>query len=225
MASKLTPELIGALSTATVGIGSLALSYIKWILPWIRRNREEADKQQLIDGLSRLRIAFVTMESLLQIPGVGRVILFAAHNSGGVPKIGSPFYTSAIHWAVSTAPKESLADYRMIPLDGHYTKLLHELQEQDSKVIVTTDLPPCILKDYYEAEQVSSALLVFVGIREARFLYVSISKFKGALFEKPEITRIIRRVRQIRMALLSDNISTVEIDSTDSDLHAENHEN
>lgn len=226
MANRSNPELIATVSTAVVGIGSLVLSYIKWVVPWFSDRKRESEKQLLIDGLARLRVAFVSMESLLQFPDVGRVILFAAHDSGGLPRIGSPFYTSAIHWAVSFAKRESLADYKMIPLDGHYIQVLLDLKEKDHRVIVTADLPPCLLKDYYEVEDVSSSLLVFIGIREARFLYVSISKFHGASFSREEITRSIRRVRSIRTALLTEgHLGQTEIISdTDLDLDT-THEN
>jgi len=135
-----------------------------------------------------------------------RVIVFAGHDSGEIPAVGSPYYISSIYWKVKHDPKfhpgedveeldeniySVIKDYREISADLHYINMLLDIQYEGVVRIHTKDLPEdCIMKTYYTMEGVTDAVLIYLGYSKNNLNYMSVSTFKKAGFTDDDVARI-----------------------------------
>lgn len=120
----LTEETLNSIAKIVGGAAALAAacaSFGKWIAPWAARRMMVNDVHR---GIRLLNTLHETMESAIEVGAAHRIIIFSAHNSGGLPRPGAPFYASAIHWAVDRQwarnagfTDEKLRDYSHLELD------------------------------------------------------------------------------------------------------------
>ena len=123
-------------------------------------------------------------------------IMFAAHNSGGLPRIGSPLYASALHWVVKTEHRVKLQGYDRVSVDAFYVQMLLELYARGYYRFTPSSHKPCQLKDIYDLEGVTDSVLFFIGIRDNQFLYISFAKYDGAFTER-DVTHLSLEVSHI----------------------------
>lgn len=168
-----------AIILALIGNAAVFFAFIQWLLPWWTQKRRSA----VALGLQRVSEMYRTMTASLE-RGVDRCILFAAHNSGGLPRIGAPLYATALHWVIRTKDNRVLQRYDRVGVDAFYVQMLLELYARGYYRFTTAAHKPCQLRDIYEMEGVTDSALFYIGIRDNQFLYISFSKYEGAFTEK-----------------------------------------
>lgn len=171
---------IGAVAASAASV----LAFVRWLLPWAA-SRKQSD---VADGLRRLSQTYRAMSDMREC-GAQRVILWAAHNGGGVPRVGSPFYASAIHANVDRKFKHIVQEYQQVSVDADYIEMLLGIYANGRHRFITEQSEPCLLRDLYKAEGVVDSALYYIGIRENQFLYLSVAKYDG-LFNAGELARI-----------------------------------
>jgi len=200
------PEVPEVISIVIPSVLAAILAFIKWYLPWRRKSQSKTIERKSIKQLRSIQKIYSIMGEQIDETSAERVIVFAGHDSGEIPAVGSPYYISSIYWKVRHDPKfhpgkdveeldentyNVIKDYREISADLHYINLLLDIQETGMERIHTKNLPEdCILKTYYTMEGVTDAVLIFLGYSKNNLNYMSVSTFKKTGFTKDDIARI-----------------------------------
>lgn len=172
------------LDVALAGGGFVALlKFIQWCL---EKALSRKKKTTVLEGINSLYRVYAAMEKSLGGPAggaeCGRVLLLSAHNSGGIPSPAVPFYTSAIHWAISAVKhRQAISGYSNIKVDGAYIKMLLEMQRDGMFHFDMAKNEGSMLHDFYSAEGVKDSYLFFVGVVGGQFVYLSFASFDGIL--------------------------------------------
>ena len=176
-----TEKLLAGIASilAVIGAG------IKWYLPYRQSTRQ---KQSMVQGLKTLHAVYSAMERL-QDHGATRVIVFGGHNSGGIPRPGSPFYCTALHWIVSDAYVDRVGDYTELQVDAHYIGMLVELEKTGTYRFDMAGENGSMLKKYYTAEGILDSFLFYLACMDNTFLYMSVCSHTRK-FTDNEITMI-----------------------------------
>ena len=178
------------LDVALAGGGFVALlKFIQWCLEKLISRKK---KTTVLEGIKSLYRVYAAMEKSLGTRGgeaeCGRVLLLSAHNSGGIPSPAVPFYTSAIHWAISAVKhRNAISGYTNIKVDGPYIKMLLEMQRDGMFHFDMTKNEGSMLHDFYTAEGVKDSYLFFVNVIGGQFVYMSFASFDG-IFTRDQVT-------------------------------------
>jgi hypothetical protein len=174
-------KIIGGTSALIAAICGAA----KYLLPWATKRIMVKDVHR---GIIMLNALHEAMESAIESGAAHRVIIFSAHNSGGIPRPGCPFYSSAIHWAIDRQwarhqgfSEEKLSDYKHLELDHAYVSMLTTMLSANEYHFITEKEPAGLLKSVYEKTGVSDSLLVYLGVHEKRMIYASFARYGGNL--------------------------------------------
>jgi hypothetical protein len=160
-----------------------------------RRHRD------VIEGIRSLQRVYTIMLEMQAI-GASRVVLFAGHNSGGLPRPGAGFWSSAVHWVAQPySDTTRFEHYNNVPVDAEYVRLLLEAHQVGYVHVVTERMPPCVLRSYYEAEGVTEAVVVNIGVTEKKLLYLTAAKYDGH-FTPAQVTQIVLKARPISVEIL-----------------------
>lgn len=174
---------IGGIVAAIVGAGGF------WqTMRWFAERRDKKKETSLVKGIESLHRVYSAIAGIQEI-GAHRVILWAGHNSGGIPRPNSPFYASALHWAIDRKFQGRMGDYQNLQVDLDYITMLLALQREGHVRVYPAKMTTCMLKDCYAAEGVSDSVLLFLGVVENKFLYLSAAKYEGE-FSDLDIVRI-----------------------------------
>lgn len=184
-----------AVSTVMASI----FAFFKWLLPFLREWDQRRRDRQTLTGFSRYQQLYSALNAI-EDAGVPRSIVFAGHNSGGIPKPGSPFYVSALHWNIAGGDSSTPTKYTHLPVDTGYVSMLVEAMNNGSTRFTTADMPPCQLKDIYSAEGVSDSLVVYLGTRDKKLYYMSAAVLEGELTDD-QATEIRLQANVIRNIL------------------------
>ena len=189
-----------AVIAALIGSIGVVLSFLKWYLPWRKKQKIQKTTIQQMRSIQKV---YELMSEQLNNTNAERVVIFAGHNSGNTPKVGTPYYTSAIYWKLShktdcedTNKRKDrdfgidISDYKEIKVDGHYIDMLLTAYDRKHMLIETKEMPECQLKGYYEAESVVESLVVFLGFVGCNFIYMSIATLREEGFTKCDLTNI-----------------------------------
>lgn len=173
------PEVV----VAAIGLAGVVASSIGTLVvkDWLSRVRRPAKEQrQVMQGLQQMHRIYSLMGEMIDECDADRVILFAGHNSGGLPRAHSPYWTTALHWATRDKDRASmLKDYQNITVDAEYIRMLLLAESQGFVELVPEDMPRCQLRDYLLAEGVRFAVTYHLGIREHKLLYLSAVSYEG----------------------------------------------
>ncbi len=176
-------SIVGAVATLV----SILFAYLKWYLPWRhkakekgRRKRETAAQETVMQGMARLNDAYSAMYGIVSATKASRVILFAGHNSGGIPNAGNPFYLSAVHWFFVADHRAKFVGYKNLAVDGHLVKALIDLRTDLLQSYVVAQMEACQLKDYLRLEGVEHCVLCYVGVFDRQFLFLSIANYDAS---------------------------------------------
>ena len=178
-------------------IGSIGLFFIS---KWHEYRKAKIKEYSVIDGMMRTHLTYSTIEDVVRLTSADRAILFAGHNSGGIPRPSSPFWATALYWHGKDADKsESLfSDYKNLPADAEYIKMLLDCERSGHVLINVHTMSDSMLRRYYESEGVQHCAVFFIGIVENKFLYLSIAKYNDVPFSNIEITRMLLKVGIIK---------------------------
>jgi hypothetical protein len=176
---------------SSVVVGMLKLA--EKLLPLLIAKKRSWD---VVRGLEDLRKMYDSMEAALD-HGAHRVMFLSAHNSGGLPKPGQPFYSSAVHWVAVREYRAKVENYREIELDAPYITMLNHLAQQGSYHFKMSENKDSLLHGFYEAEGVTDSILVYIGIVGVKMLYMSFARYSGE-FTNNEVTALKLRANEVR---------------------------
>lgn len=185
-------EAIKALTTSGI-ILALFKSLAKAVPSWFERRRQET----FVRSVAKIRSVYCVMESAVEKDGAERVLLLAAHNSGGIPTVGTPFYTSAIYWVTGKASNRALVSYKNITVDGAYIAMLLESRAKGSYHFKMDENDGTQLKEFYQAEGVTDSLICYLGILENQFMYMSFATY-GEPFAANQLTSFKIRAAEVK---------------------------
>lgn len=195
MLSFLTNEhitLIISFFISLIGAGA----FWEFVKSLVEKRKE---KIGMINGLETLHEVYDVMQEMIKL-GAERVVLFAGHNQGGIPRPTCGFWVTALHGTIknNNPQKIDYTDFKNIKVDLHYIEMLLDIQNRGHILIKTKDMPSCSLKDIYESENISEAIIMFLGIKEKKFIYVSAAKFQKNHFSREEITKIVLKGERLK---------------------------
>lgn len=163
---------------------------------WLENNKKKKRDFQLAEGLKKISQIYKRMEEMEKY-GAERVVLFAGHNAGGIPRLTCGFWVSSIFSHIMSKYSDRSKEYNNIPVDSTYVGMLLEAQTKPYVRYIREEMDPCQLKKYYESEGVDDSIIIFLGIHENKFMYMSIAKYDGH-FKDTEVTNILLEAQNIK---------------------------
>lgn len=170
-------QTLGLLAGIAAAIKGLAIA-APGLFESIRAILQSLHQKSVARNLKALHNIYVSMERA-EDAGSTRTIIFGAHNGGGKPRPGSPFYTSALHWHVPDSKFERASTYQNVSVDAAYVNMLLEIQRTGSLRFDVGTMERGLLQRYYEAEGVCDAVIVFLTTRDNTMFYMSFCRFEG----------------------------------------------
>lgn len=195
-------QTLGILAGIAAAIKGLAVA-APGIFDSIRGILQSLHQKSVARNIKALHSIYESMEGA-EDAGSTRTIIFGAHNGGGKPRPGSPFYTSALHWHhVPDSKFERARAYQNVSVDAAYVNMLLEIQRVGYLRFAVDTMDGGLLRRYYEADGVCDALVVFLAYCDNTIFYMSFCRFEGK-FTDNQITDL---------NLIAHSIAT-EIEST-----------
>lgn len=182
------------LGSIAAGVSVAAGTTAKWLWPiardWLadRRERKQDEKteREVVGGLRSLHAIYFAMERI-ESHGADRIVIFGGHNSGGVPRAGSPFYCSALHWHIAADYIDCIADYTEITVDSRYIAMLIHCERHGSYRFDPVAEEDGMLKRFYSAEGITDSVVFYLACHQNTFLYLSCCTHRGK-FSDEQIT-------------------------------------
>ena len=185
-------QILAAVLTGMVTTGA----FWHFLENFLSTRKKIKEKLQLEDGLRKISNIYKRMEKMEDL-GAQRVILFAGHNNGGIPRLTCGFWVSSIFSHVSEEHSDKIREYNNIPVDSTYVTTLIEAQGKAYKRYKVSEMPISQLKKYYESEGVKDSIIVFLGIHEHKFMYMSMANYDRE-FTSKEVTALVLEAHNIR---------------------------
>lgn len=192
-------RLIQATVEAIIASGALVAIFrsLSRYIPALLAGRK---RRTMVSSIERIHHTRSIMDEIIDEGEAQRVMLLAAHNSGGIPRIGSPFYASCIHGAVIKEREDNLPVYKNVSVDLAYIQMLLNLLRDGHYHFVVEENQNTMLGSFYQSEGVKDSVLTFLGTEDNQILYVSFAHFERK-FTAEERTRLILRGYEIKEAL------------------------
>lgn len=119
-----------------------------------------------------------TMHKLLETTDIERILIFKAHNGGGVIKPNTPLFISVIYEDYCD-PFGSVKElYQRLAIDEEYMRMLAILSVQRSIKLTPTSMTTGLLKDIYEGEGIKYAEKYYLGHDKKNIFYCSLGTSK-----------------------------------------------
>lgn len=195
------PALIAVIAAVGTVLAAWGAQLIK---SWFSARSRKKDAQSVLEGLERSQASYSILSSMRTETSASRVLLLAGHNGGGYPRPDAPFYTSVLFWSIDDSAQESLKvmpQYKQLPVDADYIKMLLDSEKNGPVIIDVERMPPCQLKRYYQTEGVKHSLVLFLAIKDRKFLYCSVSKHEEEPFTEVEITSVELKAETLKKLL------------------------
>lgn len=104
-----------------------------------------------------------------------RVLLLSTANGGGLPNPSGPLYITAIDEAPDSDMPSVLERIQGVRTDKHYEKLIMQLIDNGFVEVKTSELPDCVLRDYYLSDGIEYAIVFAVAPLSDKFVYLSVA--------------------------------------------------
>ncbi len=175
-------EVIIAVSAGLIAlIGAIVVGFRSVVMAYFDRWVEKIKRQRYTHGLNRLAEFLYAFDELCALKSVERYMLLEGKDSGGLPEPGKPYTVRCLRGQskVPEKPNPFILYSFDILVDSHYCELLKRIVQDGQITLNSKEMPDGLLKGYYEAEGVSQAVICYVGIVEARLIFVSLAKYQG----------------------------------------------
>jgi len=167
-------KVAGGVIVAICGLLTIIIKSGAW-----REIRLRKRSMDFVKGMESLQRIYTVMARIQQ-DFASRVIIFSGHDAGGLPRVGSGFWVSALHWVEHPRNEvTNFGDYANISVDLQYITMLLAAQKEGTIFLNVSEMPASLLKSYYLAEGVTESLIVFLGIREKSMFYMSVARYAG----------------------------------------------
>lgn len=179
---------LGIIGILTAAIASKPLmNGVSKIIEHFTSKAETATYIKMMEYLSSIQNCMREIRDRTQS---SRVIIFAGHNGGGLPRPASRYYTTAVHWEVEEEYALAMADYKNIPVDQKYITMLLKAYDKDFYRFTTDAEEKSQLKRIYEAEGITDSIVFFLDVHEHNFIYCSVATKDPGGFDEKEVTKI-----------------------------------
>lgn len=198
--------VLAAISTLLVGLIAV---FHKGLTEWIKQKFDRAGtvKREVINGLRQLHEMHQCFSEIMELERADRVLIFAGMNSGGLPRIDSPFYCQAIHGdtkgSTEVDPVERYSVKRK--MDRWYIETLLKMEKEGKVVLDFETMPDSKLKGYYADEGVKHSVMWFIGVIEKKFMYLSIATYKPEPFTSRDLMLMDLQIDRLK-AILNDSM-------------------
>lgn len=190
---------------------------------WMKRKQENQDREretlrlaEQARTLERYRAGFVSqiqsyeiMNTMLR-DGSDRVVVWAGRNSGGVPCVGKPYHVDPVQAVTRYDTENVILGYRNLEVDEAYRRMLLKALERPLSVVVntTTEMEPCMLKNFYTAEGITQAIIIGLGVDpdDNVYNYMSVATHKGE-FTPAQITKFQVSANEIWQLILAGRVN------------------
>lgn len=176
--------------------------------------QKEIERKQ-ITGLQAIQYVLDVMRHMAvgENAVCDRVIMFNGHNSGGLPDPTRPYYVSAVYSA--TSDKYSPTDrpearYKLIPVDHEYIFMLLRAHQESYVRMRTSDMPECVLRDFYQVEGVTESAVFFIRVSDDTFIFMSTALI-GDYFSDDSFIECRRSIDLIRASIEDWSRSSMQI--------------
>lgn len=154
-----------------VSLAATLGKYLEYL--WTRK-----DKQLSIqDTIMHMTEVYNTMQDVITHTNAHRFVIFKAENGGGIPRLGSPLFVSAV-MAVFDPPFHTIEKYQRLRVDADYTKMLSDILLYNHVRYKVSDMPPSLLRTIYEDADVQESNLYLLHTTKDALYYCSIATHK-----------------------------------------------
>lgn len=136
-------------------------------------------KRNYVNQMHHLNRIQEKMAAIRHLDTVDRVVMFAGHNGGGLPRASSRYYTTALHWEVEEDFTKNVGEYKDIPVDYPYVKMLLQAEDENKSHFTTDSEEDCLLKRYYLVDGVVESVTYYLDIEDNNFIYLTVSTKSG----------------------------------------------
>lgn len=157
----------------TVSLAATLGKYLEHL--WLSRNKTSS----IQDTILHMTEIYNTMHKVVSKTQAQKFVIFKAENGGGIPKLGSPLFISAI-MAVFDAPFLSIDKYQRLRVDAEYTKMLSQLLLNNHIRHNVEELSSSLLKSIYTEADIREANLYLLHATKDAIYYCSIASHKDS---------------------------------------------
>jgi hypothetical protein len=128
------------------------------------------------EGLEDIKTIFKNLKKVTLETEIDGIIILKGHNSGGIPKPGSPYYITSIY-ADHKDPEKCIElqdKYVNFKIDNHYTGLLINLINNKLVKLELEELEECIFKKIMISDEFNYSELHFLTNNKSEIYYVLI---------------------------------------------------
>jgi hypothetical protein len=108
---------------------------------------------------------------------VDRAYVFRAHDSGGKPTLGKPYYITVVDYTYADVKRDRADRYFNINVDSEYRNMITFLIDINELTLYTDNMEDCLLKRIYKSEGVVMAKIYNLAITKTDFYFMSVSWF------------------------------------------------
>lgn len=190
-------EAIAAIVKPVCAAVVATYGFTRWVLP---RLAALVVRKSFVKYFSDFHGMNAEMEAIRFATGAQRVAVFRAHNGGGLPQMGKPFFVSSLHWSLSPDHARRFPEegYQSTPVDAAYARLLEELLARrnvhvDPKTLQSAD----IITRIYQSEGVVDAYWFYLAAVDTEMSFISVGSYTKP-FTPEEVTRMEMIVNRMR---------------------------
>lgn len=150
--------------------------------------KKEEDFPKYFENVSSV---YDTLNELMIEVKPSRILLLCAHNGGGIPQVGKPFFSTILHEVVRDLDPGKKS-WQNQPLDQAYIKILSEMYMSDMYTIRTEDMETSILKNLYLDVGIQQSILVKIGVHQKKLYFLSLNFCDNEAHSLPQAFNKIR---------------------------------
>jgi hypothetical protein len=174
-------------------IGNILVEVLKFLNLWFTNSRTQIQKVVNI---------YDAMHDILDTTSTQRVMIFKAHNGGGIIKPSGELYSSCLYEDYIDPFHSQKAKYQKIELDGIYLKMLLETMQDGYVHLKTSEMKDGLLKGIYQSEGVTESRIYYLGRTKKYVFYCSLANSKEWLMDQAEKSKLDMGVSKIKQNIL-----------------------
>lgn len=177
------------------GGGAVALlGFLRFLIRRRDRNDAESAAHMVADIYRSLTAIVATTKA-------NRALVLRTSNGGGIPRVGSPLYSTAIYEVFNDATEPVSGAWEKQYLDRGYVSLVSDLLREGRVRVMTKELPPgSILRDTYESLRVEFSDVFLLYQSRASIYYLSVdygSLAETSAADRDKVRSEVNRIRRI----------------------------
>lgn len=160
--------LTGGVAVAVIGVLGKYLEHL-----WTTRQAKYP--KGMIGAIAKISRVYNIMRDTVENTSFDRVLILKAENGGGIPKLGSPLYTSVVMEMYAPSLKPIQDRYTRLKLDAQHIEVLLNLYLKGSNSIQIDNLPESNLKYIYLSEGLHSSRMFYLHSDKDAMYYLTLA--------------------------------------------------